>query len=84
VKNNRTSKLPRRTLLGGAAACLSLPWLPSLAGPRAAHAQVDPVAHPRFLVYYIPNGVHLPLFTPSTTGTGFALPQILHLVDPDV
>jgi hypothetical protein len=34
------------------------------------------------LVYYIPNGVHLPLFTPNTTGQNFALSPILQSLEP--
>jgi hypothetical protein len=60
----------RRTFLGGGAALVALPFLESLA--RAA----APVAR-RLLFYYVPNGIHMPSWTPSTTGADFALPPIL-------
>jgi hypothetical protein len=65
----------RRAFLGSAAACVSLPFLESLApGSGAARAQTAPV---RLLFYYVPNGIHMPSWTPSQTGPGFDLPYIL-------
>lgn len=80
MKQRKFGKLERRTFLGGAAVALSLPFLPSMFGARAAMAA--PASAPRFLVYYVPNGMHLQAFTPSTTGTGFALSPILQPLEP--
>lgn len=66
----------RRTLLKGAGVSLALPWLHSLHIPKARAA--DPLAPPtRLLFYYTPNGMHMPAWTPSSTGADFELPAIL-------
>ena len=66
--------LTRRALLGGAGALVALPFLESLA-PRVAHAQSEPAR--RLLVYYVPNGIHMPAWTPTGTGTNWELTRIL-------
>ena len=66
----------RRAFLGGAGACIALPWLEALA-PRVARA-ADPLAPPvRALFYYTPNGMHMPAWTPSNLGPDYDLPTIL-------
>jgi hypothetical protein len=67
-------RLSRRALLGGAGALVSLPLLESLL-PRAARAQ--DTAPVRFLAFYVPNGIHMAEWTPSTTGAGYQLTPIL-------
>jgi hypothetical protein len=79
----------RRIFLGGAAACLTLPWLESLAGSghvsrihgrRVLNREAAPrrrAPTPRFIVYYVPNGIHMPGWTPSAEGEGYDLPAIL-------
>jgi Protein of unknown function (DUF1552) len=67
--------LSRRTFLGGAGVMVSLPFLEAML-PRRAHAVGSPAAQ-RLLVFYVPNGIHMPAWTPTTTGPGFALPPIL-------
>lgn len=64
----------RRAFLGGAAAAITLPFLPSLL-PRAARA--DGAAPVRLVFWFVPNGIHMPAWTPTTEGAGFALPRIL-------
>jgi hypothetical protein len=80
VKQRKFGKLDRRTFLGGAAVGMSLPFLPSMFGARAAKAA--PAAAARFLVYYVPNGMHLQDFTPSTTGTGLAHSPNMQPLEP--
>lgn len=70
----RRYTLSRRALLGGAATILTLPFLESLA-PRTARGQ-DAVAK-RFLAYYIPNGLHMQDWTPTTDGAGYTVPYLL-------
>lgn len=60
---------PRR-FLGGAAALVTLPWLETFAQARA-------VSPKRFVAFYVPNGMHMAGFTPSTTGSDYALTPIL-------
>lgn len=67
-------KRSRRAFLGGAAATLALPFLES-ALPRAARAQAT--APLRFLGYYVPCGIRMQHWTPSTQGAGYDLPLIL-------
>jgi hypothetical protein len=62
----------RRAFLGGAAAVVTLPWLESLRGARADGA--PPV---RLLYWFLPNGIHMPAWTPATEGEGWALTPIL-------
>src|SRR3954462_1478919 len=66
----------RRRFLGGAAAVIGLPFFESL-GWRRAHAQTADAAPMRFLAVYVPNGIHMPDWTPTTTGTGWMMPHIL-------
>ncbi len=47
------TKLSRRMFLGGAAATVALPWLPSLAPRSAVAADAPPT---RLLFFYVPNG----------------------------
>ena len=71
---SKTKTIGRRAFLGGAATALSLPFLESLSPWSAAKAQTTPV---RLLFYYVPNGIHMPDWTPTTTGAGYTLPYIL-------
>jgi hypothetical protein len=67
--------LSRRLMLGGAATLLGLPFLESLL-PRAARAQ--PQQAPVRLVYvYLPNGLDMATFRPSTPGADYTLPPML-------
>ncbi|MEZ4264907.1 MAG: DUF1552 domain-containing protein [Myxococcota bacterium] len=73
---NRT--LSRRTLLRGAGAAVALPFLEAML-PRTRRARAaDALAPPkRFVAFYVPNGVRLSAWTPTTEGAGYALPPIL-------
>ncbi len=64
--------LTRRAFLGGAGALLTLPLLESIT-PRFAAAQGTP-GEParRMLAYYVPNGIHMPAWTPEAVGQGAA------------
>lgn len=65
------SRPHRRAFLGGAAALIGLPWLPSLAGAQEA-------APPRRLIYwYVPNGMPMEQFVPTDTGPSYTLPPLL-------
>ena len=73
--------LSRRTVLKGLGISLGLPWLESA---RAfAGATAGAVSPPRRLAcIFVPNGVHLPDWTPKTEGFGFKLPHILEPLAP--
>jgi hypothetical protein len=73
------SRVSRRAFLGGAGAIVALPWLESVSrvAGGVAHAAHPLGAHPRVLFYYIPNGIHMPAWTPNMVGSGYDLPAIL-------
>jgi hypothetical protein len=59
---------------------MALPLLDAM-GPQRALAQA--AAPPkRFLSFYVPNGMHMPAFTPTTTGSDYALTPILQPLAP--
>jgi hypothetical protein len=67
-------RLGRRLFLGGAGAVVALPFLES-AMPKIARA-ADPVPK-RFLAVYVPNGIHMPAWTPAAQGADWELTPIL-------
>ncbi|MGB0597491.1 MAG: DUF1552 domain-containing protein [Rubripirellula sp.] len=71
----RTSPISRRTVLRGLGVSLALPWMESLApSVQAAGATQAPR---RMAFIFVPNGVHLPDWTPQRLGYGFDLPRTL-------
>jgi hypothetical protein len=69
--------LSRRTLLRGAGAAIALPLLDSMIPARTALAQTAAVPKTRLGCIYIPHGVTMDKWTPTTTGRGFELTEIL-------
>jgi len=67
-------QLSRRTVLRGAGAALALPFLEQML-PSIARADTQPPK--RFLAWYVPCGIYMELFTPTTQGAGYALTPIL-------
>ncbi len=78
-----TSRLTRRTLIRGLGVSLALPWLESLA-PRGWAATAPSAARSpqRMAFIFVPNGVHLPDWTPKREGYGYDLPHILTPLAP--
>ncbi len=75
----------RRAFLGGAGAVVALPLLESLLPTRWARTATTPtVSGPtkRMLFYYVPNGIHMPSWTPTEAGNDFTLPLILEPLAP--
>ncbi|MFK8113362.1 MAG: DUF1552 domain-containing protein [Rubripirellula sp.] len=70
-----TSRLSRRTVLRGLGVSLALPFLESTV-PRVAASQ-SMSAPQRMAFIFVPNGVHLPDWTPQREGYRFDLPHIL-------
>jgi len=67
--------ISRRTLLRGLGTAMALPWLEAMA-PAAGPAA--PGGAPlRLAFFYVPNGVHMPAWTPAQSGPLGALPPIL-------
>lgn len=79
-------KSNRRTLLRGAGVALALPWFESLAPKVIAAASGNTVSGntmpQRMAFMFVPNGVHLPDWTPKRMGYGFDLPHILSPLAP--
>lgn len=73
--------LPRRTFLRGVGATLALPLLdamiPALTAMRKAAAPIR-----RLAFVYVPNGIVMEHWTPTTEGAGFALTPILEPLAP--
>ena len=75
IITNRT--IPRRTVLRGLGAAVALPLIDSMV-PASANAK-NPVSAPvnRLGVVYVPNGMAMRNWTPSTDGAGFEMSRIL-------
>jgi hypothetical protein len=71
--------LSRRLLLGGGATLFGLPFLESLL-PRDARAQATP-APVRLVYVFLPNGLDMATFRPTTVGTDYALPPMFKGLD---
>ncbi len=78
---SRQERPSRRTVLKGLGVSIGLPWLESLSGASsyAATASLAGAQSPprRMAFLFVPNGVHMPDWTPTTEGFGFELPYIL-------
>ena len=68
--------LSRRTLLRGCGIALALPWLEAME-PLGVLASTPRPAPRRLGVVYVPNGIHMPDWTPTATGRDYRLPAIL-------
>ncbi len=75
--------LSRRTVLRGFGAALALPYLDAMAPAFSVfgkRALADPVH--RFQTFYVPNGMAMPYWTPSSFGADFGLSPILEPLAP--
>lgn len=78
-----SNQLSRRTVLRGLGTALTLPLLDAMSPLRetvaaeAASAAPANAAPLRTAFLYVPNGKHMPDWTPAQEGTGFELPWIL-------
>jgi hypothetical protein len=72
------STLSRRTLLRGLGTAISLPLLDVMQPSRLLAATTDVHAPPlRMGFFYVPNGMHMPDWTPKQEGSGYELPETL-------
>jgi Protein of unknown function (DUF1552) len=70
----RRQVISRRAVLQGLGASIALPYLDAMAPKgRAAESAQPPV---RLAFLYVPNGMHMPDWTPSQIGANFELPAI--------
>ena len=74
--------MSRRTVLRGLGTTLALPLLDAML-PLTAFGAPNPKAAPnRMAVFYVPNGMHMPDWSPAQVGRGFELPPILAKLAP--
>lgn len=73
------SRISRRTVLRGLGVSLALPWMEAMSASNAlgSVAAVDGGPPRRMAFMFVPNGMHLPDWTPESEGFGFDLPYIL-------
>lgn len=70
--------LQRRTFLKGLGTAIALPMLEVMSPVRAAAAAVAGTKAPlRAAFLFVPNGMHMPDWTPAQEGANFTLPHIL-------
>ncbi|MDQ3624445.1 MAG: DUF1552 domain-containing protein [Verrucomicrobiota bacterium] len=76
---NEPIPLARRTFLRGLGTAIALPMLEAMAPRRmlAAAAAAAGQSPLRLAFLFVPNGAHMPDWTPQTEGADFALPYIL-------
>jgi Protein of unknown function (DUF1552) len=78
----KNQAVTRRTALRGLGAAVALPLLEAMTRGTPTARAADG-GHPLRLAFvYVPNGVHMPDWTPRTTGAGFELPAILQPLQP--
>ena len=75
------SQISRRTLLKGVGTAIALPMLESML-PLNALAQSVNARPNRMAFLFVPNGVNMEFWRPSTVGTGYELPHILEPLAP--
>ena len=69
--------ISRRTVLRGMGAAIALPALEAML-PLSALAQSGPKAKVVRMAYlFVPNGIHMPAWTPTAEGPNFALTPTL-------
>jgi Protein of unknown function (DUF1552) len=73
--------ISRRTILRGLGTAIALPWLEAM-GPIASAAGAPSTAPRRMAFFYVPNGVHMPDWTPGGSGSALNLPEILRPLSP--
>ena len=72
-----TLQISRRTVLRGLGTAIALPWLEAMTASRirAGEEQVQPPVRMVFLS--VPNGIHMPDWTPNAEGEAFEIRPIL-------
>ena len=69
--------LPRRTVLRGLGASLALPLLDGMVPALTAQSRTAAAPVKRFGVFYVPNGMSMPYWYPTTEGPLDEMPPIL-------
>ncbi|MEA3213278.1 MAG: hypothetical protein QOE70_6335 [Chthoniobacter sp.] len=80
---NPSIVLHRRTFLRGLGAAIALPLLDAMLPVRALAAAAGTKKAPlRMAFLFVPNGAHMPDWTPAAEGADFELPYILQPLQP--
>ena len=74
-------RLSRRTVLRGMGATIALPLMDIMRPIQSVRGSTAPDAPLRILFFNVPNGAHMPAWTPKKEGTGFELPETLKVLD---
>jgi hypothetical protein len=75
-------RLSRRAMLRGLGTSIALPFLDSMVPAFAAPSKVAGGAPTRIAFVYVPNGIHMPDWTPPELGASFSLPKTLEPIAP--
>ncbi len=73
----RRITIDRSTMLRGVGTAIALPMLETMMPLRAAAAEDSEEAPRRLAFFFVPNGVHMPHWTPEQEGADFTLPPTL-------
>lgn len=76
---SKSTRISRRTVLRGLGTAVALPWLEASL-PRTAFGAETPKSPVRMAFLCVPNGKHMPDWTPDKTGTDFELKSTLQPV----
>jgi hypothetical protein len=76
ARRSKRLTLSRRTVLRGLGTALALPLLESMVPARLLAAEA-PAGPRRLAFFFIPNGAHMPDWTPAEEGSSFELPPTL-------
>ena len=83
---SRANPIPRRTFLRGLGTAVALPLLDAMTPARALASGAlgtRPGQAPIRMAYlFVPNGMHMPDWTPAREGPNFDLPKILRALRP--
>ena len=71
------TKIDRRTLLKGLGTAMALPMLERMLPMTALASSPVQARQARAAFMFVPNGINMDAWTPTTEGAGFALPEIL-------
>jgi uncharacterized protein DUF1552 len=74
--------LPRRTILKGLGASLSLPFLEAMLPALSPRARAAGAPVHRFLTFYVPNGMAMQYWTPKGEGANFDLAPVMEPLAP--
>jgi Protein of unknown function (DUF1552) len=74
-------RLLRRTALRGIGATIALPFLDIMTPVQSVRASTAPQSPLRLLFFNVPNGAHMPAWTPTKDGKGFDLPETLKVLE---